>query len=212
MTNIREKISSKKNVLIAGALIALMAIGSTFAYFVDRDSVTNSFTVGDVEISVSEPNWDPDEGTDITPNKVTKKDPKITNEGANDAFVFMRVTVPRATVKTANDDGTLNAKANQDLFTFTSNSGWKLIKSSNGSLSSEYVYAYAADKMTVLAPGQTTATLFDTVKFINIIEEQLDGQDLDILIDTMGIQTADLGTENPEEIYNIILNQQDAPQ
>ena len=50
------------------------------------------------------------------------------------------------------------------------------------------------------------------VKFINIIEEQLDGQDLDILIDTMGIQTADLGTENPEEIYNIILNQQNAPQ
>ena len=212
MTNIRERISNKRNVLIAVALIALMAIGSTFAYFVDRDSVTNSFTVGDIEISVSEPNWNPDEGTDITPNKVMKKDPKITNEGANDAFVFMRVTVPRATVKTANDDGTLNAKANQDLFTFTSNSGWKLIKSSNGSLSSEYVYAYAADKMTVLAPGQTTATLFDTVKFINIIEEQLDGQDLDILIDTMGIQTADLGTENPEEIYNIILNQQDVPQ
>ena len=212
MTNIRERISNRKNVLIAGALIALMAIGSTFAYFVDRDSVTNNFTVGDVEISVSEPNWKPDTGTDITPNKVMKKDPKITNEGANDAFVFMRVTVPRATVKTANDDGTLNAKANQDLFTFTSNSGWKLIKSSNGTLSSEYVYAYAADKMTVLAPGQTTATLFDTVKFINIIEEQLDGQDLDILIETMGIQTADLGTENPEEIYNIILNQQDVPQ
>ena len=189
-----------------------MVIGSTFAYFVDRDSVTNSFTVGDVEISVSEPNWDPDEGLDITPNKVMKKDPKITNEGANDAFVFMRVTVPRATVKTANDDGTLNAKANQDLFTFTSNSGWKLIKSSNGSLSSEYVYAYAADKMTVLSPGQITGTLFDTVKFINIIEEQLDGQDIDILIDTLGIQTADLGTESPNEIYNIILNQQDAPQ
>ena len=74
------------------------------------------------------------------------------------------------------------------------------------------MYAYAADKMTVLAPGQTTGTLFDTVKFINIIEEQLDGQDLDILIETMGIQTADLGTENPEEIYNIILNQQDVPQ
>ena len=66
MTNIRRKISSKKNVFIAAALIALMAIGSTFAYFVDRDYVTNNFTVGDVEISVSEPNWDPDEGLDIT--------------------------------------------------------------------------------------------------------------------------------------------------
>ena len=211
MTNIRRKISSKKNVFIAAALIALMAIGSTFAYFVDRDYVANNFTVGDVEISVSEPNWDPDEGTDITPNKVIKKDPKITNEGANDAFVFMRVTVPRATVKTANYDGTLNSRANQDLFTFTANNGWKLIKSDNGALSTEYVYAYAGDKMTVLSPGQSTITLFDTVKFINIIEEQLDGQDLDIVIETMGIQTADLGTESPLEIYNIIMNQQDVP-
>ena len=211
MTNIRRKISSKKNVFIAAALIALMAIGSTFAYFVDRDSVTNNFTVGDVEISVSEPNWDPDEGTDITPNKVIKKDPKITNEGVNDAFVFMRVTVPRATVKTANYDGTLNARVNQDLFTFTANNGWKLIKSDNGTLSTEYVYAYAGDKMTVLKPGASTPTIFDTVKFINIIEEQLDGQDLDIVIETMGIQTADLGTESPIEIYNIIMNQQDVP-
>lgn len=55
MTNIRRKISSKKNVFIAAALIALMAIGSTFAYFVDRDYVANNFTVGDVEISVSKP-------------------------------------------------------------------------------------------------------------------------------------------------------------
>ena len=54
MTNIREKISGRKNLIIAGALIALMAIGSTFAYFVDRDQVTNHFTVGDIEISVSD--------------------------------------------------------------------------------------------------------------------------------------------------------------
>ena len=59
MTNIKEKISERKNLIIAGALIAIMAIGSTFAYFVDRDQVTNHFTVGDIEISVSEPNWNP---------------------------------------------------------------------------------------------------------------------------------------------------------
>lgn len=208
MTNIRERISSKKNVIIAAALVALMAIGSTFAYFVDRDSVTNNFTVGDVEISVDEPGWNPDDGQDITPNKVMSKDPRVTNDGVNDAFVFIKVTVPRATVKTANADGTVNAAANQDLYTYTVNNGWKLIKTESGTSTSEYVYAYAGDKMTALAPGQTTGSLFDTVKFINIIEEQLDGQSLDIDIDTMGIQTADLGTDSPIEIYNIIMNQQ----
>ncbi|MGN0694189.1 MAG: SipW-dependent-type signal peptide-containing protein, partial [Lentihominibacter sp.] len=123
MTNIREKISGRKNVIIAGALIALMVIGSTFAYFVDRDQVTNHFTVGDIEISVSEPNWNPSDGTDITPNKVMKKDPKITNDGANDAFVFMSVKVPKANVKTANADGTLNAAANQDLLYLSTEKG-----------------------------------------------------------------------------------------
>ena len=208
MTKTKIKRTSKRNVIIAGALIALMAIGSTFAYFVDRDSVTNNFTVGDVEISVTEPNWNPQDATDITPNKVMKKDPKITNDGVNDAFVFMKVTVPKANVKTANADGTLNSAANQDLFTYAVNSGWKLIKTTPSASSTEYVYAYAADKMTVLKPGQSTAALFDTVKFINVVEEQLDGQSLDIVVDTMGIQTADLGTEAPLEIYNIIVNQQ----
>lgn len=208
MTKTKGKISNKKNVAIAGALIAIMAIGSTFAYFIDRDSVTNKFTVGDVDISVTEPNWKPTDGTDITPNKVIKKDPKITNNGVNDAFVFMKVSVPKANVKTANANGTLNAAANQDLFTYTTNSGWKLIKTTDGTSKTEYVYAYGNDKMTVLKPGQSTTTLFDTVKFINIIEEQLDRQNLEIVIDTMGIQTADLGTDNPLEIYNIIMNQQ----
>ena len=212
MTNIREKISGRKNLIIAGALIALMAIGSTLAYFVDRDQVTNHFTVGDIEISVSEPNWNPSDGADITPNKVVKKDPKITNDGANDAFVFMSVKVPKANVKTANADGTLNAAANQDLFTYSVNTGWKLIKTNASTDSTEYIYAYAGDKMTALKPGETTATIFDTVKFINIVEEQLDGQSLDIQVDTMGIQTADLGTDSPLEIYNIIMNQQDIPQ
>ena len=208
MTNIKEKITGRKNLIIAGALIALMAIGSIFAYFVDRDQVTNHFTVGDIEISVSEPNWNPSDGADITPNKVVKKDPKITNDGANDAFVFMSVKVPKANVKTANADGTLNAAANQDLFTYSVNTGWKLIKTNASTDSTEYIYAYAGDKMTALKPGETTATIFDTVKFINIVEEQLDGQSLDIQVNTMGIQTADLGTESPLEIYNIIMNQQ----
>ena len=72
-----------------------------------------------------------------------KKDPKITNDGANDAFVFMSVKVPKANVKTANADGTLNAGANQDLFTYSVNTGWKLIKTNAFTDSTEYIYAYA---------------------------------------------------------------------
>lgn len=202
---------SKKNIIIAAALVAIMAIGSTFAFFIDRDSVTNQFTVGDVEISVDEPNWNPDDGQNITPNKEMKKDPQVTNKGANDAFVFVSVTVPKADVKTANDKGELQPSQNQDLFTYTVNEGWKLIKTSNNSDSTEYVYAFAteAGEMYALQPGTTTVPVFDKVKFINVVEEQLDGSELNIDVNTMGIQTVDLGTSNPIEIYNIIMNQQE---
>lgn len=202
---------SKKNVIIAAALVAIMAIGSTFAYFIDRDSVTNQFTVGDVEISVEEPNWNPDNGQNITPNKEMKKDPQVTNKGANDAYVFVSVSIPKADVKTATDEGELLGTQNQDLFTYTVNEGWKLIKTVNNNDSTEYVYAFAteAGEMFQLKPGKTTVPVFDKVKFINVVEEQLDGSDLNIDINTMGIQTVDLGTSNPLEIYNIIMNQQE---
>lgn len=208
MTGIKKM--SKKNAIIAAALVGILAIGSTFAYFIDRDSVTNHFTVGDVEISVDEPSWDPEDAKDITPNKEMSKDPVAKNDGVNDAYVFMTVTIPKADVKTANDDGMMNGVENRELFTYTINDGWKAVGNDITNDKAKYVYAYVdgSDKLRTLAAGQTTGTLFDKVKFINVIEGQVDGQDLDIDVDVMAIQTADLGTDDPAEIYQIIVNQQ----
>lgn len=213
MKSIRTRSIGKKNIVIASALATMLLIRASFAYFVDRDAVTNHFTVGDVEISVSEPDWVPEDGELITPKKEIMKNPKITNDGANDAYVFMSVKIPRAEVQTAADDGSLIPAKEQDLFTYQINSNWKLIKTNQESDHSEYIYGYVDSngKMSALKPGAATNALFDSVRFINIVEEQIDGQELDIDIDTMGIQIADLGTEDPMAIYNIIMNQQSVP-
>lgn len=200
----------KKNVVIAGAAAAVLLIGSSFAYFMDRDSKTNHFTVGNVSIEVKEPNWNPDTGTNITPNKEIKKDPQVTNTGTNDAYAFVSVKVPKANVETADANGQLNAAKVQDLFTYKVNSGWKLIKTDNSNDSyNEYVYAYEDEngKMKVVKKGETTGTVFDSVKFINIIDEQQSGKEQNIDVDCIGIQTADLGTDVPLEIYNIATTQ-----
>lgn len=205
--------SKKKNTIIAVAMVAVLAIGASFAYFIDRASVTNSFTVGDIEIELTEPNWDPTTGEKITPNKEMAKDPTITNIGVNDAYMFMSVKVPRANVKTAQADGTIVPAAEQDLFTYTVNNGWKQIKSEviteDGKKYTEYIYAFegTGGKMTTVNPNGKTAPVFNSVKFINVVEEQLDGEDLQIVAEAMGIQVADLGTEDPLEIFNIVLKQ-----
>ena len=200
---------NKKNAAIATAGAAVLLVGSSFAFFMDRESVTNPFTVGNVKITVTEEHFDETTARDITPNKVIPKDPVVTNTGANDVYAFVSVKVPKANVETANADGTLNAAKNQDLFTYKVNDNWKLIKTNDGDAHSEYIYAYsnADGSLKKLAKNEKTNAVFDSVKFINIVDEQQSGVNLSIDVNGIGIQTADLGTDNPLQIYNIAVKQ-----
>ena len=84
----------KKKMCAVCAVIGVMLLGSATAFFTDRGSATNEFIVGNVSVDLTEPRWNPDEGTALTPNKTVKKDPQVTNTGSNDAFVFLQVKVP----------------------------------------------------------------------------------------------------------------------
>lgn len=203
---------NKKNAAIATAGAAVLLVGSSFAFFMDEESVTNPFTVGNVKITVTEEHFDKTTATDITPNKVIPKDPVVTNTGVNDVYAFVSVRVPKANVETANADGTLNAAKNQDLFTYKVNDNWKLIKTNDADDHTEYIYAYSDANGTLkkLAKSEKTNAVFDSVKFINIVDEQQSGVNLDIDVDGIGIQTADLGTDNPLQIYNIAVKHRKA--
>jgi len=102
------------------------AAGIGSGVFSRSGSAANEFIVGNVSVDLTEPGWNPDDGTALTPNKTVKKDPQVTNTGSNDAFVFLQVKVPTASVKTAAADGSLQDSRKQDLFHYTVNSGWKL--------------------------------------------------------------------------------------
>ena len=93
---------SKKKIISLCLVVCLLAtaIGGTLAYFTDTDSEKNTFTVGNVDIEVSETNKI--NGVEVTGNafenvmpgtKITKT-PVVTNKSSEDAYV--RVVV-RAT-------------------------------------------------------------------------------------------------------------------
>ena len=156
-----KKFINLKSITIAAVLIALLAIGSAIAFFTDKDNKTNDFTVGNISIQLTEPNWNADNGKDLTPNKTISKDPQITNDGPNDAFVFLQVKVPVANVKTAAADGSLQQAKSQDLFTYTVNENWTEVSKKSSADSTTYVYAYvgADGTMKTLAPRMLSLTV-----------------------------------------------------
>lgn len=138
-------------VLCAALLVAGSVLG-TLAYLKDTKTVTNTFTVGKVEITLDEAKTD-EYGVTLTGNKAARvagneyklipghtydKDPTITvNAGSEDCWVFVKI-----------EDG-LGAASE-----ITINSDWTLI--SNG------VYAYKE----TLSAGES-ATAFNSFTFAN---------------------------------------------
>lgn len=89
----------KKKILTLGlvaALSATAAIGGTLAYFTDTADATNTFTVGNVDIKLTEPGWDKvkeDKANEnVYPGQILAKDPTVTNNGKNPCFVRVSVS------------------------------------------------------------------------------------------------------------------------
>ena len=179
-----------KGIALAAMLVALAA-GGTAAYLTDFETATNSFTVGKVDIELDEPNWKPDDNTKIVPTQVIKKDPFIKNRGINEAFVYLEVSVPVRNVITAAQDGTRNALAKTELFSYTKNKEWTQLE--RKAIGQNMVYTYAYNH--ILKPGEKTTTLFNTVTFANIIEGQLDTQQLDMPVRAYAIQSTNTGED-----------------
>jgi predicted ribosomally synthesized peptide with SipW-like signal peptide len=77
--------------LLVVVLCCSVSVGLTLAYLTDRDSEANIFTVGDVEIDLTE---DFEQGATLLPGLDITKRPVITNTGDNDAWVWMTVAIP----------------------------------------------------------------------------------------------------------------------
>lgn len=226
------KKTGKKLIVIVAALAAVMAISGTAAYFTSTDQATNTWTVGRVKVDLLETEYDKyrlEESRNITPNCELHKDPKASNTGNNDAFVFMKVQVPKAVVAVAGQDGKVEGEATlQELFEYRWNSGWTALQNrevtgENGNLFQEYVVVYGtAEACTPLEPGDSTPVLFlngigthintpgksGLITLKNIVDGQgLENMKIDMNVETYAIQTDNLttaDTNKPSVIWDIL--------
>ena len=87
----------KKKIIALCLIVALAAtavIGGTLAYFTDKDAATNTFTVGNVNIELTEPKWTSSGSQDapeVYPGEPLAKDPTVENIGKNPCFVRIKV-------------------------------------------------------------------------------------------------------------------------
>ena len=86
----------KKKVATLGLVAAMLltSAGATLAYFTDKDDATNTFTVGNVSIDLTEPKWDEAgkvDAPEVYPGEALAKDPTVKNIGANPCFVRVKV-------------------------------------------------------------------------------------------------------------------------
>ncbi len=175
-------------------IFCLCVIGITAATVLavsknSEEEVKNTFTYGEVKITLSEEKYDrlSNAAKVMAPLSKIDKDPVVVNTGKNDAVVFIKVEIPKALVDTVGDvdDGHGGVTPNQkihntekvQLFNLITtvggndttgvNDNWKLVsKDQTGSDVNTYVYGYTK----VIAKDEKTAALFDKIQLINILE------------------------------------------
>lgn len=132
---------------LAAVLVVMAVAGATVAYFTDTDSKDNTFTVGNVDITLAEPSWNTNgqESDDVYPGEPLAKDPTVTNDGANPCFVRIKVE----NLDQFGDKGDITYRTNYQT----------------GALGTDWVlhtdgYFYYTK---VLAVGETTDALFDQI-------------------------------------------------
>lgn len=81
------------------AMLAIAIVGGTLAYFTDNKAATNVFTLGNVNITLTEPSYDTKDGSKdgtihVYPGQVYDKDPTITvAEGSESCWLVATVTI-----------------------------------------------------------------------------------------------------------------------
>ena len=92
-------------------------------------------------------------------------------------------------VEAAAENGERVVKKVQELFYFVAKDSWMQLSVQNTESRRTYTYAYTK----ILKPQETSEALFDTVKFLNLIEGQLDGTTFEIPVRAYAIQTSYTG-------------------
>ena len=206
------------SVFVIGALVVNMAL----SYLISSKSRDNIFTIGIVRLDLSEENY-PDDPEDriLPPKGVIDKDPKIKNIGTNNAYVFLKITVPLCEVRIVDEQTkkiNRSGKEYREVFNLISSSDnakivlpsddftvfdtgafsydpeWILIRTEENTEKHTHSYTFGYTSLLTASDAQSeTSTIFDKLQLRNILEGELDKEVLQkVTVSAYGIQADEL--------------------
>ena len=165
------------SVCLAVCLLATAIIGTTLAYFTDTAEVTNTFTVGNVDITLDETDVDiygvKESETRVTKNEYKLipgldyiKDPVVTvNAGSEECYVFVRVNNTLSHIESKAEDYV-------SIATQMENNGWSLLNDTDSTL---FVY-----EATVTASADVKLPVFNSFTIDAALESITKPGDIEI--------------------------------
>ena len=175
----------KKKIAIGAVLVLClsMLIYSTIAYFNTADTARNVITAGDIKIELQETAITDDgeeipfeDRFDVMPGQDVSKIVKVTNTGSNPAYI--RVQVQKAIALAADAQGDVDL----DLISLD-------FDSEKWTLGDDGYYYYKEP----LAPGKTTAALFNKVTFAAEMGNMYQGSKVTIKVTAEATQVKNNG-------------------
>lgn len=205
----------KSKIIIASVVLLLVfAVGGAIAYFTDTETKTNTFTIGNVDITLTESLWNttdsnnndvPDAAENITPGQAIPKNPTITNNStSNAAYVFIKVEMPCTTAT--------SPATPVEIFSYAPNAGWTELTTAtlpvactSGGTATHVYYYGTGGNLTSLAAGNSTLTaLFSSISLSNSVtgaaSEGLTGKK-NVVVTGYGIQTQGLASTTPADVW-----------
>ena len=184
-------------VLLALVLVVVISVAGTMAYLTDSATVNNTFTVGNVTITMDETDVDnstADKERDtanaykLIPGVTYTKDPIIhVDPLSEDCYLFVKVV-----------NGIKNYEATGDttIAAQMAATGWKVVDENKGI----YVYAKTTGAKDVVAAG-SNVPVFANFTIADNAQLPANGTGLDVVVTAYAVQAEGFADKTPDQIW-----------
>lgn len=170
-------------------LLAVAAIGGTLAYFTDNETATNVFTMGKVDIELTETEWVAPDA--VYPGIGYKKNPVVKNVGDDSAWIRVDVTLSDAAAFIT-AAGKYQITDLSVIFDEHDETKWTRAEIVQDAEKDTLTYSYYYNDL--LEAGESTDAIFTQVKIpgqFNNADMKAIGENFTITIQAHAMQTAD---------------------
>lgn len=172
-----------KLIIISIILIVIFCLGFNYiyAYYTNKVEKVNKFKAGEIEVLVTEPNYEDNQV--VKPIGEIKKDPTFKNTGTISTYIRAQIYVPvsKNLKYVDNNENIVVPSEEIELLSYNTNSGWELVtedgfsgsyEDTDGNRYNVYTYKFMENGIEkIVKPNETIdKTLFDKVKIINYLD------------------------------------------